>query len=205
MEEYVMKKTILLVGTMLSAALLLSACSNDRGSSNDSAEKASKVESKKSTKQSTKKSSSEPVKIPTSPDKEWFYNDNVFYAGMETMTLTKSEIRDGIEDGEKVLVIYNTIKNNSDEEQDPSNFYMVIHAKQKTDTSNVNLDPGTLALDENGNNPLQAQEDNLNNSLLPGKTVETVMMFKLVNDTPVTIEFSNEDFTTIGTKTINVN
>ena len=51
----------------------------------------------------------------------------------------------------------------------------------------------------------RSQEDNLNNSLLPGKTVETVMMFKLVNDTPVTIEFSNEDFTTIGTKTINVN
>lgn len=49
------------------------------------------------------------------------------------------------------------------------------------------------------------QQDNLNNSLLPGETVETVMMFKLVNNTPVTIEFSNEDFTTIGTKTINVN
>jgi len=199
-----MKKTILLVGTMLSAALLLSACSNDRGSSKDSAEKASKVESKKSTKQSTKKSSSEPVKIPTSPDKEWFYNDNVFYAGMETMTLTKSEIRDGIEDGEKVLVIYNTIKNNSDEEQDPSNFYMVIQAKQKNETSNVSLDVGMLALDDNGENPLQVQEDNLNNSLLPGKTVETVLMFTLKNDNPVTLEFSNNEFEVIGTKTYSV-
>nr|WP_241559464.1 DUF5067 domain-containing protein [Lacticaseibacillus hulanensis] len=139
--------------------------------------------------------------IPTDAKHEWFFNakKNVFYAGNETMTLTKSEVRDGL-DGTKVLVIYNTIRNNSSKEQDPSNFYMVINAKQKTSTSNVDLDVGMMNSDENGNDPLQKQEDNLNNALLPGKTVETVLIFELKNTNPVTLEFSNSNFDTIGTK-----
>lgn len=139
--------------------------------------------------------------IPTDAKHEWFFNaqKNVFYAGNETMTLTKSEVRDGL-DGTKVLVIYNTIRNNSTKEQDPSNFYMVINAKQKTATSNVDLDVGMMNSDENGNDPLQQQEDNLNNALLPGKTVETVLIFELKNTNPVTLEFSNSNFETIGTK-----
>ena len=192
-----MKKSVLLAGILLSATLLLTACGND--SSKDTAEKATKVE--KTTKKSVKKA---PVKVPTTPDEDWFYKDNVFYAGMETMTLTKSEVRDGLNDGEKVLVIYNTIRNNSKEEQDPSNFYMVVHARQKNETSNVTLDVGFLATDENGQSPLQTQEDNLNNSLLPGKTVETVLMFTLKNNNPVTLEFQNEDFDVIGSKTYDV-
>lgn len=81
---------------------------------------------------------------------------------------------------------------------------MVVHAKQKTDTSNVQLDPGSIALDENSNDPLQTHEDNLNNSLLPGKQVDTVLMFTLKNTNKVTVEFSNSDFDTIGTKTYTV-
>ncbi len=61
-----------------------------------------------------------------------------------------------------------------------------------------------LALDDNGNSPLQTQEDNLNNNLLPGKTVETVLIYTLKNTNPVELSFSNADFDTIGTKTINV-
>ena len=106
---------------------------------------------------------------------------------------------------QKVLVIYNTIRNNSKKEQDPSNFYMVIHAKQKTDTSNVQLDTGMVKMNDDGNSPLQAQEDNLQNSLLPGKTVETVLIYSLKNTNPVTVEFSNADFKTIGAKTYSVN
>ncbi|MFD1410592.1 DUF5067 domain-containing protein [Lapidilactobacillus gannanensis] len=210
-----MKKSIILA-IMLGLSLTLAACGNSsddsaKKSSEPKVEKASKVDSKKESEksskakaESSKKAAASSKGIPTTDDKDWFFQDPVFYAGMETMTLTKSEVRDGAEDNTKVLVIYNTIHNNSAKEQDPSNFYMVIHAKQKTDTSNVDLDPGVLGLDANGNDPLQTQEDNLNNSLLPGKTVETVMMFKLVNSTPVTVEFSNEDFTTIGTKTYSV-
>lgn len=191
---------------MLVATLSLAACGSSSSSSKDSSktENATKVDSSKesSKKASSSSKSGDDQAIPTTADKDWFYNSkkNVFYAGNETMTLTKSEVRDGIEDGTKVLVIYNTIKNNSSKEQDPSNFYMVIHAKQKTDTSNVTLDVGMIATDEQGNSPLQTQEDNLNNSLLPGKTVETVLEYTLKNTNPVTVEFANADFTTIGTK-----
>ena len=199
-------KKLIAMGVTLLAALTLAACGSNSGSkdSYSKTEKASKVDSSK---ESSKKAASSSKKadaktIPTTPDEDWFYSaeQNVFYAGNETMTFTKSEVRDGVESGTKVLVIYNTIRNNSSEEQDPSNFYMVIHAKQKTDTSNVSLDPGMLATDDNGNSPLQAQEDNLNNSLLPGKTVETVLMFTLKNSNPVTLEFDNADFDSIGTR-----
>ena len=199
-------KKLIAMGVTLLAALTLAACGSNSGSKDSSSktEKASKVDSSK---ESSKKAASSSKKadaktIPTTPDEDWFYSaeQNVFYAGNETMTFTKSEVRDGVESGTKVLVIYNTIRNNSSEEQDPSNFYMVIHAKQKTDTSNVSLDPGMLATDDNGNSPLQAQEDNLNNSLLPGKTVETVLMFTLKNTNPVTLEFDNSTFDTIGTR-----
>lgn len=199
-------KKIIALGVMLVATLSLAACGSSSSSSKDSSktENATKVDSSKesSKKASSSSKSGDDKAIPTTADKDWFYNSkkNVFYAGNETMTLTKSEVRDGVEDGTKVLVIYNTIKNNSDKEQDPSNFYMVIHAKQKTDTSNVTLDVGMIATDEQGNSPLQTQEDNLNNSLLPGKTVETVLEYTLKNTNPVTVEFANADFTTIGTK-----
>lgn len=126
---------------------------------------------------------------------------------METYKLTKSEIRDGAEDGTKVLVIYTDITNNSKKEQDPSNVYMVVHAKQKTDTSNVELEPGMIGTDENGDNPLQQYEDNLNNALLPGKTVTGILTFKLGdnNNNPVSLEFDNSDFDKIGTKTYQIN
>lgn len=196
-----MKKTVL-IGLGLLTAVTLAGCGNsnsaNKGSSPAKTEKA--VNKATPTKKKTGASS-----VPTDANHEWFFKDPVFYAGNETMTLTKSEVRDSVEDGQKVLVIYNTIRNNSKKEQDPSNFYMVIHAKQKTDTSNVQLNPGMVKMNDDGNSPLQAQEDNLQNSLLPGKTVETVLIYSLKNTNPVTVEFSNADFKTIGTKTYNVN
>lgn len=196
-----MKKTIL-IGLSLLTVTTLAGCGNSnsasKGSSPTKTEKA--VNKATPTKKKTDASS-----VPTDANHEWFFNDPVFYAGNETMTLTKSEVRDSDEDGQKVLVIYNTIRNNSKKEQDPSNFYMVIHAKQKTDTSNVQLDTGMVKMNDDGNSPLQAQEDNLQNSLLPGKTVETVLIYSLKNTNPVTVEFSNADFKTIGTKTYSVN
>lgn len=199
-----MKKSIL-IGATLAIAVLLTACGNSSSSGKGGTSKSvsSKVE-KATNKATPKKKSSDTASIPTDADHEWFFKGNIFYAGNETMTLTKSEVRDSITDGERVLVIYNTIRNNSKEEQDPSNFYMVINAKQKTDTSNVQLDPGTVKLNEDGTSPLQAQEDNLHNNLLPGKTVETVLVYTLKNTNPVTLEFSNSNFKTLGTKTYEV-
>ncbi|MCM6843370.1 DUF5067 domain-containing protein [Latilactobacillus curvatus] len=195
-----MKKILGIVSVSL-CAISLAACGS-KGAEKKTTSSSSKVE--KAVNKTTKKDASKSNEIPTDADHNWFFRDNIFYAGNETMTLNKSEVLDGSEAGSKVLVLHTTILNNSKKEQDPSNFYMVIHAKQKTDTSNVDLTPGTLAIDENGNSPLQAEQDNLNNALLPGKKVNTVLMFTLKNNNPVTVEFSNADFSKLGTKTYNV-
>lgn len=196
----------LLAGLAVMGVLALSACGNS-GNTTSKTEKAKDVTSSKAVKKSSTKSSSsskaeaeKATAVPTDDTHEWFFKDDVFYAGMETYKLTKSEVRDSAESGKKVLVIYTDITNNSKKEQDPSNVYMVVHAKQKTDTSNVTLNPGMLATDEDGNDPLQQYEDNINNSLLPGKTVTGILVFTLGNDNPVSLEFQNADFDTIGTK-----
>lgn len=201
-----MKKTGLAM-IILGASLLLTACGNGSNSNSSSkTEKAKDVTSSKTVKKSSSKKASSKsseeasTTIPTDDTHEWFFKNDVFYAGMETYKLTKSEIRDSIDSGKKVLVIYTDVTNNSKEEQDPSNVYMVLEAKQKTDTSNVSLDPGILAVDENGDDPLQEYEDNLQNNLLPGKTVTGILIYELINDAPVTLTFSNADFETIGTK-----
>lgn len=46
---------------------------------------------------------------------------------------------------------------------------MVVHAKQKTDTSNVDLTPGPLSIDDNGNGSFQNEQDNLNNAYYPAR------------------------------------
>lgn len=194
-------KSLALTGLTILLASTLVACSGGNESSSKSSEKPKDVSTK-----TVKKKAKSSNEIPTDDKHEWFFKNDVFYAGMETYKLTKSEIRDGI-DGTKVLVIYTDITNNSKKEQDPSNVYMVVHAKQKTDTSNVDLNVGVLASDDEGNSPLQEYEDNLNNSLLPGKTVTGVLEFEIGKDNtnPVTVEFENSDFDKIGTKTYQVN
>lgn len=55
-----------------------------------------------------------------------------------------------------------------------------------------------------GNNSLQEYKDNLNNKLLPGKTVKVCLAFELKNDNPVTVKFDNANFDNIGQKIYNV-
>lgn len=151
----------------------------------------------------TKKSSS--VKPdPNASERTWTYKNNVFDAGNETYKFTKWEVRDSADQGKKVLVLYCDVTNNSTKEMDPSNVYMVVHAHQKNSTSDLELDPGMVALDENGDDPLQQYEDGLNNKLLPGKTVKAVMIFTLDNTNPVRVTFENPDFKVIGSKTYKV-
>ena len=201
-ETKMKTKGLALTGLTVLLASTLVACSNDNESSSKSSEKPKDISTK-----TVKKKAKSSNEIPTDDKHEWFFKDDVFYAGMETYKLTKSEIRDGIEDGTKVLVIYTDVTNNSKKEQDPSNVYMVVHAKQKTETSNVDLNPGMVALDAEGNNPLQEYEDNLHNNLLPGKTVTGVLEFEIGKDNtnPVTVEFENSNFDKIGTKTYQIN
>ena len=185
-----MKKKYILSETLLACTgLALTACSNSNNSNSASSSKSSSSKLNK------------PKKVVPSDkakDRPWTYKNKVFDAGIETYKFTKSEVRDSATEGKKLLVLYCDVTNNSKKEQDPSNVYMVMHAYQKTDTSNVQLDPGSAALDDNGNDPLQEYDDNLNNKLLPGKTVKACVAYELKNDNPVTVKFENSDFDTIG-------
>lgn len=186
-----MKKIGLLCVTAL-VCLSLAACGNKNASN------------KSNSSSNTEKASSVKPSDQAS-NRTWTYRNNVFDAGIETYRFTKAEVRDSSEEGKKVLVLYCDVTNNSKKEQDPSNVYMVMHANQKNNTSDVQLNPAAgTKLDENGNDPLQKQSDNLNNKLLPGKTTHAVIMFTLQNNNPVKVSFQNADFETIGTKTYKV-
>lgn len=202
---FVLKKIVSL-GSILLAGLVLVGCSGSPSKSSSSSSAADKSSSSKVSK--VEKASSEKASSVTPSDdaenRTWTYKNDVFDAGIETYKFTKSEIRDSVDEGKKVLVLYCNVTNNSTKEQDPSNIYMVALAYQKNDTSNVQLNPGMVASDENGNSPIQKQEDGLNNKLLPGKTVEAVITFELNNDNPVTLEFTNASGTKIGEKVYQV-
>ncbi|WP_083487797.1 DUF5067 domain-containing protein [Schleiferilactobacillus perolens] len=159
-----------------------------------------KTSSTKSTSMATSKSENAASHDPN----HWTFKNDVFDAGNMTYKLTKSEVRDSISDGKKNLVIYTDVTNNSKKEMDPSNIYMVVHATQKNDTSNKDLNPGMNDMDDEGNNALQEQEDIMNNNLLPGKTAQGVLIFQLENTNPVTLRFMDAKFQTIGTKIYNI-
>ena len=187
-----MKKNIILSAVVCS--VLLAGCG-----ANTSHTKTSSSVSKVSTSKVVKSSSS--VKPdPNASERKWTYKNNVFDAGNETYKFTGWSVVNSVHEGKKVLVLYCDVTNNSTEEMDPSNVYMVVHAYQKNETSNVQLYPGMVELDENGNDPLQQYEDGMNNRLLPGKTVKAVMLFEFNNGNPVRVEFSNPEFETIGIK-----
>lgn len=179
--------------------LSVTGCSNNKSNANSS----SKSEIIK--KNSNVKKKKAPKPSANAKNRTWTYKNNVFDAGIETYTFTKSEIMDSQTPGKKLLVLYCNVRNNSNKEQDPSNVYMVVHAYQKTKTSDVKLNPGIAKLDNNGNDPLQKYSDNLNNKLLPGKTVKACLAYDLKNTNPVKITFENSNFETIGTKTVNIN
>jgi hypothetical protein len=194
-EDKQMKKNIILSAAVCS--MLLAGCG-----ANTNHTKTSSSVSKVSTSKVVRSSSVKPD--PNASERKWTYKNNVFDAGNETYKFTGWDVMDSANEGKKVLVLYCDVTNNSTEEMDPSNVYMVVHAYQKNETSNVQLDPGMVELDENGNDPLQQYEDGMNNRLLPGKTVKAVMLFEFNNDNTVQVEFSNPEFETIGIKNYKV-
>ena len=190
-----MKKNIILSAVVCSA--LLAGCG-----ANTSHTKTSSSVSKVSTSKVVKSSSVKPD--PNASERKWTYKNNVFDAGNETYKFTGWDVMNSTNEGKKVLALYCDVTNNSTEEMDPSNVYMVVHAYQKNETSDMRLNPGMVERDENGDNPLQQYEDAMNNKLLPGKTVKAVMLFEFNNDNPVRVEFDNSEFETIGIKNYKV-
>lgn len=181
----------------------LAACGTQKNTT--TSKKETKTEHKTSKiKKKISSSSSSVTPDPNASERPWTYAHDVYDAGIETYRFTKWEVRDSSQEDKKALVLYCDVTNNSTKEQDPSNVFMVVHAFQKNETSDVQLDPGTVSLDNDGNNPLQKYDDGLHNMLLPGKTVKAVMVFTLNNDKPVRVTFEDPEFNVIGVKNYNV-
>lgn len=192
-----MKKSILALGTLFAATTLLTACSNNN-ESKDTSSKSTKTEvSKKKTNKAVDKTDKD------ASNDNWTFKDDTFAAGILTYKITKTEVRNGF-DNTKVLVVYMDITNNTDKEQEPSNLGMVLEVSQKTDTAKKELQMGMLESDDNGDEPLKAEQDAYNDTLLGGKNTHAVALYELVNDNPVTMTFKDSDYKTIGTKTIDV-
>ncbi|EKW99526.1 DUF5067 domain-containing protein [Ligilactobacillus saerimneri] len=195
------KKSIFTLCLLL--CLGLAACGAQKNTT--TSKKETKTEHKTSKiKKKVSSSSSSVTPDPKASERPWTYDHDVYDAGIETYRFTKWEVRDSSQKDKKALVLYCDVTNNSTKEQDPSNVFMVVHAFQKNETSDVQLDPGTVSLDNNGNNPLQKYDDGLHNMLLPGKTVKAVMVFTLNNDKPVRVTFEDPEFNVIGVKNYNV-
>lgn len=190
-----MKKNIILSAAVCS--MLLAGCG-----ANTSHTKTSSSVSKVSTSKVVKSSSVKPD--PKASERKWTYKNNVFDAGNETYKFTGWDVMNSANEGKKVLVLYCDVTNNSTEEMDPSNVYLVVDAYQKNEASNMRLSSGMVECDENGNNPLQQYEDALYNKLLPGKTVKAAIWFEFNNDSPVRVEFKNSELETIGIKNYKV-
>ena len=190
-----MKKNIILSAAVCS--MLLAGCG-----ANTSHTKTSSSVSKASTSKVVKPSSVKPD--PNASERTWTCKNNVFDAGNETYKFTGWDVMNSANEGKKVLVLYCDVTNNSTEEMDPSNVYMVVDAYQKNEASNMRLSSGMVECDENGNNPLQQYEDALYNKLLPGKTVKAAIWFEFNNDSPVRVEFKNSELETIGIKNYKV-
>lgn len=201
------KKVLALIGTTISivSMIIVLATQSTYSNSIDKAMNTNNSSSSNEKKSSTEKANNKTSSNSEDPSKnKWTYKNNVFSAGVLTYKFTKSEVRDSIESGKNVLVLYADVTNNTDTEQDPSNIYMVMHAYQKTDTANKDLTPGMIATDADYNDPLQSYEDALHDKLLGKKTTSIVLIYTLENENPVNVKFDNANYKTIGEKQYNV-
>jgi hypothetical protein len=132
----------------------------------------------------------------------------IYKTNKATMKITNVKVMPSSEDGKQVMVFECDITNHTKKEFDLLNGfnpYEFVHGFQKTSTSNKNLELGDVALDDNGNSPEQTREDVMSNdSVLPGKTVQGVFSFTLVNDKKVTLKFADKDYATVGKKSYKV-
>lgn len=183
-------RNVALASTVALLSLGLTAC----GNSNSSSKKSSSNNS--STETITKRKSS----VTTKSEDGWTYKNSVFKTKNLTYRFTKTELMDSDIEGKDAIVMYFNVTNTSEKKQLPSDVYMYIHAYQNTSSSEVRLNPGSIKTDENNNDPLQEYNDNLNNKLLPKKTVKAVVVFILKNNKPIKITFENSNFRVIGRK-----
>lgn len=139
------------------------------------------------------------------------FKNNVFTMAKENLSYKITGVKTYPSAGDqskKTLVLECDITNNGKDPVDlgvKGNPYQYVHATQKTNNAEKDLQPGTIATDDNGNMPEQQREDTMNNSkVLPHKTVQGIISFDTVDNSPVTVSFENNDFQKIGQKTYDV-
>lgn len=179
-------KKIMLVGAAALLAVGATACSDS------------------SSKDTSKKPETAKKAKDVNSNKKWSYSDHTFKTSKLTYKITKAEVQPGLEDGKNNLVLYVDVTNNSKKEHEPVDVYAYVHATQKTSTSKVELDPGVAHVDDQGNNQLEQETENMNNKLLPGKSVKGVILFELKNNTPVTVRYEDYLFNKVGSEVYNV-
>lgn len=136
---------------------------------------------------------------PNAENRTWTYKNNVFDAGNETYYFTKTKVIK--ENGNKYLILYCDVTNNSTKEMEPHYISMVLNANQKTSSTDETLETATIGTKENG---LAKREHNLYTKVLPGKSVHACLQYKLVNNSPVTLSFQDAYGNTIGTKVVKI-
>lgn len=136
---------------------------------------------------------------PNAENRTWTYKNNVFDAGNETYYFTKTKVIK--ENGDKYLILYCDVTNNSTKEMEPHYISMVLNANQKTSSTDETLETATIGTKENG---LAKREHNLYTKVLPGKSVHACLQYKLVNNSPVTLSFQDAYGNTIGTKVVKI-
>nr|WP_238480080.1 DUF5067 domain-containing protein [Fructobacillus papyriferae] len=134
---------------------------------------------------------------------KWHFRGNTYYAGKLNTTFTSGEIIDGM-NGTKVFILHGKMTNVSKEEADASAMYAVVHAYQKTNSTNQKLDPGVPAVNDDFSVPYQTESDNLNQKVLPGKTVPVVLEYTLVNNNPINVTFEDAKFNKVGSKSYKI-
>lgn len=125
-----------------------------------------------------------------------------------TFKITNVKVMPSAEDNKQVMVFECDITNNSKKEFDlvgDVNAYEFIHAYQKTSTSNKSLLPGSVGSDSNADSLEKDRDDvMMNDSVLPGKTVQGEFSFTLVNDKNVKLKFADSNYTNFANKSYKV-
>lgn len=192
-------------GLIALIAIMFVGCGDDSSSSeNNNSAKSEKTSNDKSIKTS---------KLMNSNNKnDNTYKNDTFTMEEEKLTYKITGVKwlpSAADENKKTLVLECDITNNGDKPVDlavKGNPYTYIHATQKTENEEKQLQPGTLKLESDGNSPEQSRENTMNSSsVLPHKTAQGIIKFDTVNDSPVTVSFENEEFKVIGSKTYSMN
>lgn len=191
------KKKLLSFVLLGVCSLVLSACSSSTDSKKDTSSSSSSVETAKSADTSSiaKKSKDS-------------YKDGALTVNDVEYKITEAKTYPSASDGKKIIALYLDITNHGSKPADllvEYNPHTYIHAEQKADNSIKKLNVGIPNIDENGNSVEQERQDVIaNDKVTSGSTVQGIMFFELVNDSPVTVTFENSSFDNLGEKTYNL-